>query len=152
MKGARFEIVKNVELEIGFVSNVPPFKRFQLTCAARSLLPGDLLKSTRALVTAEAKGRQSTISSAANVVPGQLLGSLAQHLQNKTQQQHEVLERVIFCRKRLAPLEQEKAQLEMIGMKDELKVNQAGAAFHPQPTTCTRARLNSFAFEPFTTQ
>ena len=115
------------------------FTAFQTTFSTFKppLRLGDLLKSTRALVTAEAKGRQSTISSAANVVPGQLLGSLAQHLQNKAQQQHEVLERVIFCRKRLAPLEQEKAQLEMIGMKDELKVNQAGpvARPHAQPTT-----------------
>lgn len=85
---------------------------------------GNLLKSTRGLIAAEAKGQQSTIASAANVVPGQLLGSLVQHLQNKVSQQHEVLERVIFCRKRLAPLEQERVQLEMIGMKDELKLNQ----------------------------
>ena len=78
---------------------------------------GELLKSTRCLITAETKDRQSTIASAANVVPRQLLDSLVHHLQNKVLQQSDVLERVIFCHKRLARLEQERVQLEMIGMK-----------------------------------
>ena len=97
-----------------------------------------LLESTRGLITAEAKGRQSTISSAANAVPGQLLGALARHLQNKTIQQHEVLERVIFCRKRLGPLETERAQLEAIGLNEELKVNQG-----------TMQKLNNMLNEAF---
>jgi|AntAceMinimDraft_1070359.scaffolds.fasta_scaffold86820_1 hypothetical protein len=37
------------------------------------------------------------------------------------------MERVVFCRKRLAPLEQERIQLETIGMKDELKLNRGTA-------------------------
>mmetsp|Transcript_3801 Transcript_3801/g.9096 ORF Transcript_3801/g.9096 Transcript_3801/m.9096 type:complete len:628 (+) Transcript_3801:666-2549(+) len=86
---------------------------------------GKLLKSTRGIISVEAKGRQSTVATAMTVVPKQLLDALVQHLLNKVTQQQEVFDRAIFCRKRLAPLEEERIQLKTIGMKDELKFNQA---------------------------
>ena len=51
----------------------------------------DLLQSTRGLITADAQGRQSAITSAASAVPGQLLDSLLQHLRHKASQQQEVM-------------------------------------------------------------
>lgn len=76
-----------------------------------------LLHATHELIATEAEGRQSVVSTAASAVPTELLKALRHHLRYKAMHQTEILERSIFCQKRLIPLEQERKQLEVIGMK-----------------------------------